>query len=311
MNDGAITLNSSLTPTNNGTITSNSGLTPMNGGTITSNSSLTPMNDSTITSNSSLTPLNSGAIISNNSLTSTNDTTATENDMSLFQTDSLPAILIATQKMIPNRSDYQWARDAFGILTTGEALVQQLVWQHILHQYFTLQGIYSFVNPDKYRLPANLQPNKFSQWFKEGRKPAFPSNIQSLGKFIESFWEWWNTLNPDWQERIEGRRMLRARNGEWKELRYSGQNGLILLMVGLRWWFMLEGKKRRSDNWNEMAQDILWVLESLVKWENEHSDSPVPTGKAPISVSVPLSKPISSKCPPPSSISCASKKAHQ
>ncbi|EEB91808.1 hypothetical protein MPER_09777 [Moniliophthora perniciosa FA553] len=219
------------------------------------------------------------------------DTTSANNTVISMDDDPsvpLPAILQRTQAIIPDGDEFQWARDAFSVLTTGDALVEQPVWQHILDQYFVLQGTYSFVNPDKNRLPANLRPDEFSRWFKEGRKPDLPFNMRRLEPFTESLWEWWNVLNPDWRKRLEKGRMSRAKDGEWDDLRYPGQNGLILPIVGLRWWFILEKKEHPSPDWNEMAQDVLWVLESLVKWENEHPDSPLPTGKAPAS-----SKPLS------------------
>ncbi|EEB88935.1 hypothetical protein MPER_13032, partial [Moniliophthora perniciosa FA553] len=225
-----------------------------------------------------------------NSVTTSNSSTVTE--------ACLPAVLMHAKDIIPEEDSAQWARDAFAVLSAGDALVQRPVWQHILHEYFTLQKLYSFANPDKYRLPSNLRPEEFPPWFKGGRKLDFLPNVRSVADFKRSLWEWWDSLNPDWRERIGEGRISRSRNGEWDGLRYPGQNGLVLPIVGLRWWFMCEEVEMGSDEWSEMAQDVLWVLESLVKWEKEHPDSSIPIGKAT------SSKPVSgAKRPPPSSSS--------
>ncbi|KAK7025928.1 hypothetical protein VNI00_015843 [Paramarasmius palmivorus] len=194
----------------------------------------------------------------------------------------LPPLILAALKMVPDGDQGEWASEALAVLTSSESMVQQPVWQHIIHQFIDLQSVYSFTNIHHQRLPGQERPLIFKRWFKEGRKVEMPLPFPPLQEFSDGLWSWWRILNPEWRERIGEKRMSRAQAGDWNGLRFPGQNGLLLPIVGLRWWYLHEEKEGGSADWRELAEDVLWVLESIIKWERENPQPlPPPSSQKP------------------------------
>ncbi|KAK7027472.1 hypothetical protein VNI00_015217 [Paramarasmius palmivorus] len=198
--------------------------------------------------------------------------------------DELPPLILAALKLVPDGDEGEWAGEALAVLTSSESMVQQPVWQHIVHQFISLQSIYSFTNIYHQRLPGNQRPLVYKKWFKEGRKIEMPLPFPPVDEFSEGLWSWWKLLNPEWRERIGERRMSRVQTGDWSELRYPGQNGLLLPVIGLKWWYLQEEKEGGSADWKELAEDVLWVFESIIKWEKENPQPlPPPPSQRPAS----------------------------
>ncbi|KAK7018725.1 hypothetical protein VNI00_018285 [Paramarasmius palmivorus] len=211
----------------------------------------------------------------------------------VVSTPAHPQLVLEATKLIPRGEHGEWAEQALKTLTTSESLVQLPVWQHILHQFFTLQSIYSFSNPNSQsrRLPSDSRPLIYKKWFKEARLDATPNPFPPLEQFADGLWAWWESISPGWRERIGDRHISRSKSGDWSMLRYPGQNGLLLPIVGLQWWYLTEAKEGGSKDWKELAEDVLWTVESIVKWEIEN-----PQALPPISTQKP-----SASQPPPSS----------
>ncbi|KAJ7875687.1 hypothetical protein B0H13DRAFT_2347995 [Mycena leptocephala] len=83
------------------------------------------------------------------------------------------------------------------------------------------------------------------------------------------FTTWWTSLQPSWCGAWHGRTGAAPAlllGSEWGKLAVFGQNGLLSMVAMLYWWGFAEKKKgvaASSDGWEEVALDILNVLQGL------------------------------------------------
>ena len=74
------------------------------------------------------------------------------------------------------------------------------------------------------------------------------------------WWAWWRILNPDWRQR--NGELVQEGEGSWDVLRCLGQNGLLNVVVCLKWWF--SSMETPSDGWKRAVADVKWVLKSMI-----------------------------------------------
>lgn len=55
-----------------------------------------------------------------------------------------------------------------------------------------------------------------------------------VGPFSTDWWAWWKAINPGW--RLKDGALLQEGAGSWDVLRNPGQNGLLNVVVCLKWW---------------------------------------------------------------------------
>jgi hypothetical protein len=101
------------------------------------------------------------------------------------------------------------------------------------------------------RLPTAGRPDEMSHWQKRGRKYTSPPKITAVLKFEEAFESWWKEI----RERAE-----QSKDGG--VLRYSGANGIILILLLLCWWGQAVAdeagaKTRRWSAWNKHVVEVL------------------------------------------------------
>ncbi|KAK7017984.1 hypothetical protein VNI00_018473 [Paramarasmius palmivorus] len=224
--------------------------------------------------------------------TTTQDDMDVDDDMGLC--NKLPAPIAEALRLIPDGIQGEWMADALATLTGSESMVQQAIWQHLIHQFVVLQSHYSFANHVRQGLPAIQRPLIYKKWSKEGRKGGTPLPFPPLPEFIDGLWSWWRSLMPEWRVAVGERQLSRVQSGSWESLRYPGQNGLLLILVGLQWWYLQEATQGGSHSWKELAEDALWVVESIGKWEKEN---PMPILPPPSQRSLPNSTQGSSQKP--------------
>ncbi|KAK7037209.1 hypothetical protein VNI00_011200 [Paramarasmius palmivorus] len=195
---------------------------------------------------------------------------------------SLPSIVAGAIGRIPSGDAGEWLRDAVTVLTTSESMVETEVWQHIIYELVNLESQYLFINNSRQRLHSSVsRPEIYKKWFKDARTAVVPEPFPPLEDFRAELWAWWREINPEWRERIGDHYMSRSGDGDWTMLRCPGQNGLLLLTVGLRWWYLKESIQGGSKEWNEFAEDVLWVLEKVSDWEKKYPQPPPPSQKPP------------------------------
>lgn len=110
----------------------------------------------------------------------------------------------------------------------------------------------------------NVRPPAVQWWVSRRRRYDRDPPIESSSTFGSAWWVWWDALNPDWRNRVEGH-LERVRMGTgaelWTDLVRPGKNGLLSIVACLWWW----GKIKASDDaeWEEAVQDVLWVVRCL------------------------------------------------
>ncbi|KAJ7024471.1 hypothetical protein C8F04DRAFT_1270269 [Mycena alexandri] len=52
---------------------------------------------------------------------------------------------------------------------------------------------------------------------------------------------------------------------EWGAVDYSGPNGILNVLICLRWWRDAMGPNDDQDYWVEAVEDVIWSLETINK----------------------------------------------
>ncbi|KAK7026681.1 hypothetical protein VNI00_015554 [Paramarasmius palmivorus] len=193
----------------------------------------------------------------------------------------LPSTITDAIARIPSGDVGEWLREAIGVLTTSESMVELEVWQLIVHELVSLESQYMYINNSRLRLPSPNRPDIYKRWFKEARTADIPEPFPPVEEFKADLWAWWNAINPAWRERMGDCRMSRSKDGDWAVLRCPGQNGLLLPLIGLCWWYLKDAIEGGSEEWKEFAEDILWVIEKVSSWEKANPQPPPPSQKPP------------------------------
>ncbi|KAH9479049.1 hypothetical protein JR316_0007624 [Psilocybe cubensis] len=112
------------------------------------------------------------------------------------------------------------------------------------------------------RFPAATRPVALTKWLSTRKY----GNAPDVGvKFGDEWVTWWNNSQPKWRQSSEAGKLpqcLSVAGGKdsINVLKKGGPNGLVTVMIGLRWW----AKHRHSDpRWEEAVEDILAVFQAF------------------------------------------------
>ncbi|KAH9476125.1 hypothetical protein JR316_0004534 [Psilocybe cubensis] len=116
------------------------------------------------------------------------------------------------------------------------------------------------------RLPAKGRPTALGKWLSSSRKyTAIPAIRQD--EFQKSWMTWWNSIQPAWrQTKTPNSLPLSFETAKAKDsmasLRKGGPNGLLTVMVGLKWWYSAQA----SDGlWELAVSDLLNTFNTFQK----------------------------------------------
>ena len=104
----------------------------------------------------------------------------------------------------------------------------------------------------------------------KSHRPTFGPDIDNQDVFMEAWWSWWNSFNPDWRTRRDGKPVLGgSQSGSWKGLVKRGPSGYALFIITLTWGYPKtpEEDEEILDNWHAALADVSWALESMLSWE--------------------------------------------
>jgi hypothetical protein len=76
------------------------------------------------------------------------------------------------------------------------------------------------------------------------------------------WWAWWADINPEWRVQTEGKRLEKGGVGEWTKLDIGGPNGLLNVLMCLRWWRNAMPETHMAD-WVDAIEDVHWALVSM------------------------------------------------
>ncbi|KAJ7080722.1 hypothetical protein C8R43DRAFT_1143069 [Mycena crocata] len=118
------------------------------------------------------------------------------------------------------------------------------------------------------RLPAEkkTRPAEIHDWIRGGRgskAKGYPK--ASILKYPQKYMAWWDSLQPQWRKRDpDGKLITGGEYGaDWGVLDCSGVNGCLSAVAGLYFWGILQMDEEQQKVWDDMVQDVAWVLEGL------------------------------------------------
>lgn len=98
-----------------------------------------------------------------------------------------------------------------------------------------------------------VRPQEVLGWQKNGR-PLEDINIAHLPTYTAMWWAWWSLMQPH-ARIVPGTSTLAESTYlmDWTPLRQPGGNGLMLVLMTLRWWGV---QSQASEGWQEAVADV-------------------------------------------------------
>ncbi|KAJ7015760.1 hypothetical protein C8F04DRAFT_985006, partial [Mycena alexandri] len=88
--------------------------------------------------------------------------------------------------------------------------------------------------------------------------------VTDVYAFAAQWWVWWVSINPAWRERV-GDRLAKAGEGDWKSVAQTGPNGMLNVLICLRWWYdTLKNDASEIVKWKEAVDDVEWAMKGIL-----------------------------------------------
>ncbi|KAJ7768419.1 hypothetical protein B0H16DRAFT_1453125 [Mycena metata] len=139
----------------------------------------------------------------------------------------------------------KWATDTHVTLLAGGG---GDLWVKAVDLWWKYEKAASFVGPAKGKGTA-LRPKEVSGWIARARTGGPVPAIVDVFSFAAKWWSWWK----------EG-------EGDWASVASTGPNGMLNILICLRWWCdALGGDEGEMGGWKEALEDVVWALERIWK----------------------------------------------
>ncbi|KAF5348176.1 hypothetical protein D9757_014680 [Collybiopsis confluens] len=203
---------------------------------------------------------------------SPNPATSAPTIISVPEVDPSVASSSACEERVDISDCPKWLSDAYTTLTS-EGTPNHPLWRQALRDLVTLERYHEFedrVISKGSTFSSAGRPKAFSWWFRNRKPIGRLPPTEMFGKtdeFATQWWQWYSIINPEWRERDGSGRIVvnGSGEGEWDEFDLPGQNGMLSLLVSLRWWYHL--LPTPSDDWILALRDVSWLISELV-WAN-------------------------------------------
>lgn len=133
-------------------------------------------------------------------------------------------------------------------------------WAALLSGWFKFEEQAGF--QDSGKLGTRRRPRAVSDWIQRARTPTFRPEITDVDEFAADFTAWWQSLQPEW--RCSGNGEAARDDGDWKDIRRSGVNGLVSVVAALFFWGNAIQPAGDRVDWLEALGDVTYVFEHLV-----------------------------------------------
>ncbi|KAJ7164816.1 hypothetical protein C8R43DRAFT_878563 [Mycena crocata] len=137
-------------------------------------------------------------------------------------------------------------------------------WAELVGLWWQHEKAAGFDGPKKGK-NVKMRPEEVKGWVGRARQGGPSPPIGDLYAFITVWWRWWVSINPGWRARKgTPERLERTGEGDWSCLSgETGPNGLLNVLVCLRWWRDLLRGDLDAAGWDDAVSDVLWVLKGL------------------------------------------------
>ncbi|KAJ7725578.1 hypothetical protein B0H16DRAFT_1736105 [Mycena metata] len=155
----------------------------------------------------------------------------------------------------------KWAGDALAGLEDVQLDSGWTGWEGMINLWWNIESAGGFAAGKK--LSTTNRPTEVQWWIQRARKGTPP--IKDPAAFAGSWTRWWCGLNPTWRRGDGGiDAMLKeggGEEGEWDALDVRGVNGLLSVLMCLKWW--RNAVEEEEKDWVMAVADVTWVLEQL------------------------------------------------
>ncbi|KAJ7174316.1 hypothetical protein C8R46DRAFT_1214526 [Mycena filopes] len=155
-----------------------------------------------------------------------------------------------TDKDVPG----DWASDAREVMEK-----EWKGWGELVSLWWKLEEGSGFTSKGG-ALTTKGRPTEVGWWIQRARKGTPP--IKDMGAFAQAWKGWWGAVNPAWQ-RVKTGGMAQEGDGGWEELGARGANGLLSVVMCLKWWKEELGNAD-DEEWVESVLDVTWMLRRLI-----------------------------------------------
>ncbi|KAJ3718808.1 hypothetical protein C8R42DRAFT_585302, partial [Lentinula raphanica] len=165
-----------------------------------------------------------------------------------------------------------WFKDAFEFLNV-ELGVPYTAFVKLYIEFERVSGWQT----SRIGLPKFNRPNELNDWISYGRysKKKIAIAPQMVEDFKVRFMGWWASLQPKWRRVAGGNGLFPVSDSvdDWKSLDYSGKNGWLSLLAGIRWWgeslTQIEEPERskRIDEWLAAIDEMSSMLHGLISFK--------------------------------------------
>ncbi|KAJ7699818.1 hypothetical protein B0H16DRAFT_1245924, partial [Mycena metata] len=138
-------------------------------------------------------------------------------------------------------------------------------WGKVVNMWWDQEKKASFVGPGKGKGTA-MRPKEVSGWISRARSGGPQPRIIDVFVFAARWWAWWLEINPQWrvQTGTTVKHLAKEGEGDWDSLASTGPNGMLNVVICLRWWRdALGGDEGGMAGWNEAVEDVKWALERI------------------------------------------------
>ncbi|KAJ7036054.1 hypothetical protein C8F04DRAFT_954354 [Mycena alexandri] len=152
-----------------------------------------------------------------------------------------------------------WAGSAKEALEEGAGSDE---WSAVVGAWWDIERTATFTGPAKGR-SVGLRPKEVTKWIGRGRIGGAEPPLTDLYGFAAGWWKFWTVLNPAWrvEKRGVGERLAKSADGELGPTVQTGPNGILNVLICLRWWRdKIDGAKEVAA-WDEAVEDVRWALQ--------------------------------------------------
>ncbi|KAK7022762.1 SERTA domain-containing protein 3 [Paramarasmius palmivorus] len=140
------------------------------------------------------------------------------------------------------------------------------IWSTLVYKWVDLEERWRDFGIEEKAISTKLRVHGFDWWHKNGRfrttALTTPAEAKTQGYGV-LWWKWWTDVNPAWRRKGDAF-VLPNTDGDLDELHRPGKAGLVVLLVGLRWWYDGNAEADASGLWTAAVKSLFVTFEALM-----------------------------------------------
>jgi hypothetical protein len=129
------------------------------------------------------------------------------------------------------------------------------LWLKVVEDWYSFEKAWASKGMSQSgRMATSKRPVELGAWLPAPRRYDVVPTLPNVHAFADQWSEWWMAVQPECRQRGEGGlpKPL-TKNMNIASLKKGGALGLIVVLIGLRWWGTGEGL---SDRWEQAVEDV-------------------------------------------------------